>query len=203
MAHPARLIATLLLLSACATPAEQASPMAGPPSGPAAQLTPGQGMALLLGGPRQAVMTPVAAPMSAPGARQIWRGPGHIALQTEGARVVATAGFAQSVMATRLDGPDPLDDPRALVGREAAARRTVDLAGADRDPASMRFGLTLDCVLRGRAERGWIWVEERCAGDVAPFTNRFWADPATGTIWRSEQWAGDGIGLLSLQLRGM
>ena len=191
MANPARLIATLLLLSACAqTPAGEATRMAAAPV---------QGPSLLLGGPRQAVLVPVGGTA----ARQIWRGAGNIALQTDGARVVATAGLAQSVMATRLDGPDPLEDPRTLVGREATARRTVDLAGADRDPASMRFGVTLDCVLRGRAEGGWIVVEERCSGAAAPFTNRFWADPATGQVWRSEQWAGDAIAPLSLQLRGM
>ena len=191
MAHPARLIATLLLLSACAqTPAGEGTRMAAAPA---------QGPSLLLGGPRQVVLVPATGT----GARQIWRGTGNIALQTDGARVVATAGLAQSVMATRLDGPDPLEDPRALVGREATARRTVDLAGADRDPASMRFGLTLDCTLRGRAEGGWILVEERCSGAAAPFTNRFWADPATGQVWRSEQWAGDAIAPLLLQLRGM
>lgn len=197
MANTNRLIATLLLLSACGeTPTAEALRMAIEPAAPAAEAAPAQGMALVLGGPRQAVLAPAGGGV----ARQLWRAPGHIALQTEGARVVATAGFAQSVMATRLDGPDPLDDPRALVGREAQARRTVDLAGADRDPASMRFGLTLDCVLRGQAEAVWILVEERCGG-AASFTNRFWADPANGVVWRSEQWAGDAIAPLSLQLR--
>ena len=197
MANTTRLIATLLLLSACGeTPTAEALRMATAPSAPAA--APAQGMALLLGGPRQAVL----APTGGGAGRQLWRGPGNIALQTEGARVVATAGFAQSVMATRLDGPDPLEDPRALVGREALARRTVDLAGADRDPATMRFVLTLDCVLRGRADHGWILVEERCGG-AASFTNRFWADPVTGIVWRSEQWAGDAIAPLQMQLRGM
>ena len=195
MANTTRLIAALLLLSACAqTPAGEATRLAA-----VTEAAPVQGPSLLLSGPRQAVLVPAGGTA----ARQIWRGAGNIALQTDGARVVATAGLAQSVMATRLDGPDPLEDPRALVGREATARRTVDLAGADRDPASMRFGLTLECVLRGRAEGGWILVEERCGGDVAAFTNRFWAEPATGLVRRSEQWAGDAIAPLALQWRGM
>ena len=197
MANTTRLIAALLLLSACGpTPAGDVLRPAG---APAAEPVLGQGPSLLLTAPRQASL----APIGAAGARQLWRGAGNIAMQTDGARVVATAGLAQSVMATRLDGPDPLEDPRALVGREATARRTVDLAGADRDPASMRFGLTLECVLRGRAEGGWILVEERCGGDVAAFTNRFWAEPATGLVRRSEQWAGDAIAPLALQWRGM
>jgi hypothetical protein len=145
----------------------------------------------------------VLLPASGGGARQVWRGPGQVALATDGARVVGTAGLAQMVMTTRFDGPDPLEDARALVGQQARARRTIDLAGGNRDPGSMRFGLVVDCVLRGRAEGGWIVVEERCGGHVAAFTNRFWADPATGIVWRSEQWAGDGIPMLRLQRQGI
>lgn len=198
MANPARLIAALLLLSACGQPpageglrlATRSAPQVTEPEPP--------GPSLLLEGPRRVVLVPV----SGNGARQVWRGPGQVALATDGARVVGTAGLGQMVMATRLDDSDPLEDARALVGRDARARRTIDLAEADRDPASMRFGLMVECALRGRAEAGWIVVEERCGGDVAAFTNRFWADPATGIVWRSEQWAGDAVPMLRLQRRG-
>ena len=194
MANTTRLIATLLLLSACGqTPAGEAPRLATE----AAEHDP-SGPSLLLEGPRRVALVPA----SGSGARQVWRGPGQVALATDGARVVGTAGFAQMVMTTRFDGPDPLEDARALVGRDARARRTIDLAGGDRDPASMRFGLVVECALRGRAEAGWIVVEERCGGDVAAFTNRFWADPATGIVWRSEQWAGEAIPMLRLQRRG-
>jgi hypothetical protein len=200
MANTLRLTALLLLplLAACGqTPAAEALRMttARPQAATAA---PVQGPSLLLQGPRLAVLVPA----SGTGTRQVWRGDDNIALATDGARVVGTAGLQQTVMATRFDGPDPLEDARALAGREAPARRTVDLAGSDRDAGSMRFGVVLDCVLRGRADAGWLLVEERCAGAVPSFTNRFWADPATGVVWRSEQWAGDGVGMLSLQLRG-
>jgi hypothetical protein len=140
-------------------------------------------------------------PLSETGERRLWRGEGNVALATEGARVVATAGLPRMVMATRFDGADPLSDPRALLGREARARRTVDLAGADRDPGSMRFGVALDCMLHGRNEAGWILVEERCRGDGLSFTNRFWADRASGEVRRSEQWAGEGLPLLTIEVR--
>jgi hypothetical protein len=202
MALATRLAALLplLALAACGqTPAAEALRMATVPAAPVAEPPAEQGPSLLLQGPRQVVLVPAAGA----GARQVWRGPGNVALATDGARVVATAGLAQMVMATRFDGHDPLEDARALAGREARARRTVDLAGTDRDAGSMRFGLVLDCTLRGRAEGGWLVIEERCASDeVASFTNRFWADPATGIVWRSEQWAGDGVAMLSVQLRG-
>jgi hypothetical protein len=192
-------IALLLLLGACGqTPAGEALRMALAPAAPAQDAASEPSLSLLLRGPREVVLVPTGGS----GARQVWRGPGNVALATDGARVVGTAGLSQTLMATRFDGPDPLDDARALAGREARARRTVDLAGADRDASSMQFGLVLECTLRGRPEAGWILVEERCTGDAASFTNRFWADPATGIVWRSEQWAGDGVSMLALQLRG-
>jgi len=154
-----------------------------------------EGPALLLLAPRRAVLQPV----SGAGQRRLWRGDGGIAVATEGARIVGTAGFAQMVMGTRFEGPDPLDDPRALVGRDARMRRTVDLATSDRDPSSMRFGVVLDCALTGIEQGDWILVEERCPGGV---TNRFWADAETGVVWRSEQWAGDGV-VLSIQMQGI
>lgn len=144
----------------------------------------------------------VLQPVSEAGGRRLWRGSDNVAIATEGARVVATAGLPQMVVTTRFDGPDPLADPRALVGRQASLRRVVDLSGATRDPAGMRFGLALDCVLRGQADGEWILVEERCAGGGVAFTNRFWAVAATGTVIRSEQWAGEAIGMLSLQMPG-
>jgi hypothetical protein len=135
------------------------------------------------------------------GERRLWRSPGGVVAATDGARVVATAGLSKSVTATRFDGLDPLDDPRALVGREAATRRTVDLARAGRGPAGMRFGLALTCRLRGelRVEEDTLLVEERCRGD-ARFTNRFWADPRTGAVFRSEQWIGEHTAPLRLDV---
>ena len=126
------------------------------------------------------------------GERRLWRSAGGVVIATDGARVVATAGLAERVTATRFDDPDPLEDPHALIGRERRARRTVDLARAGRGPSGMRFGLVLTCRLRGAAvpeDDGVLLIEERCSGD-ARFTNRFWADARTGAVFRSEQWIG-------------
>jgi hypothetical protein len=186
----------LLALGACGdTPAGEA--LRGVRTAPATEAPP-DGPSLQLMAPRRAVLTPV----SGAGQRRLWRGDGGIAVATEGARVVATAGFAQMVMGTRVEGPDPLDDPRALAGREATARRTVDVAGNDRDPSSMRFGIVLDCRLQGTAQGEWILVEERCPLASGAVVNRFWADAESGTVWRSEQWAGEGV-TLSIEMRGL
>jgi hypothetical protein len=163
------------------------------PAAPVAA-TPVAGPALVASAPRAAVLRPLPAT----GPRRIWRGEEGVAVEMQGARVVATAGFGQMVMATRFEGPDPLDDPRALLAAPAQARRLVDLSGADRDPAGMRFGLTLDCTLRGRQEGPAILVEESCAGGGLAFTNRFHV--AGGTVTQSEQWIGDQLPALVLRV---
>jgi hypothetical protein len=134
------------------------------------------------------------------GSRRMWRAPGGVIVATDGARVVGTAGLPQMVMATRFDGGDPLADPRALLARSAEARRLVDISGAARDPASMRFGIAFDCRLRAaETEDGFILVEERCrVPGFSPVVNRFWADRETGAIGYAEQWIGPGLGPLAL-----
>ena len=114
--------------------------------------------------------------------------------------MVATAGLSEMVAATRFDGPDPLDAPTELPAHgEARTRRVVDLMRAGRRPSDMRFGITLDCRLRAApaapaaaAAGEALLVEERCRGDAA-FTNRFWADPRTGSVFCSEQWIGEDV----------
>ncbi|MFT8245583.1 YjbF family lipoprotein [Roseomonas sp. BN140053] len=123
------------------------------------------------------------------GEQRLWRSGSGLVVGTDGARVVATAGLPTWVAATRLDGPDPLDDPLALVERPATLRRSVDLMRSDRSPEHMRFGLSLECRLRAVPTAEALIVEERCGGG-ASFTNRYWAVPDTGSIWRSEQWVG-------------
>lgn len=134
------------------------------------------------------------------GTRRMWRSPGGVIVATDGPRVVGTAGLPQMVMATRFDGPDPLSDPRALLLRSAEARRLVDISGAARNPASMRFGIAFDCRLRAaETEDGYILVEERCrVPGFSPVVNRFWADRETGAVGYAEQWVGPGIGPLAL-----
>lgn len=196
MARAAGLILLAALLAGCGdTPAGEALRRVGAPA--AQPATPVAGPALLLAAPRRATLVP----MQQTGARRLWRGEDGIVLATDGARIVGTAGLGQMLVATRVEGADPLDDPRALLAGGGTARRVVDLSGADRDPASMRFGLALDCTLRGQADGAWIIIEERCAGAGISFTNRFWALAETGQVARSEQWVGDAVPAVLSQLQ--
>ncbi len=137
------------------------------------------------------------------GENRLWQSPGGMVVATDGARVVATAGMREWLTATRLDGPDPLDEPLSLLGREVSLRRQVDLMRSNRSPEGMRFGIQLSCRLHGSLTRQdgprALLIRESCRGGGNEFVNRFWADPETGGIYRSEQWIGP-AGLLWLEV---
>jgi hypothetical protein len=187
-----RLSILLLLLAGCAgvpglspaPPRLVAETLAAPRSGPA------EPALLAEAGGRRSLLRLVQAN----GEQRLWRSPDGLALATHGARLVASAGGAVWLAATRFDTPDPLDAPAALLGRRGEARRLVDIATASRDPAEMRFGVVVDCRLSAEPviERGEnaILVIETCTGTGQRFPNRFWADARDGRIIRSEQWAG-------------
>lgn len=189
MRHPLPL-PVLLLLGACAgaAPPPAARPVAEalppPRSGPAepALLVDSRGTRTLFRLIQQN------------GEQRLWRSEGGAVLATSGARVVASAAGDVWLAATRFDGPDPLEDPAALLSRRGEARRVVDLSSPARNPEEMRFGVVVECRLSAapviEAGREAILVTEECAGSGQGFPNRFWADARDGRIIRSEQWAG-------------
>jgi hypothetical protein len=146
--------------------------------------------ALALGlGPRRGI----ARLVQEEGERRLWRTPGGVVVATEGARVVATAGLREMLAATRFDGPDPLARLPEIGEEEWRGTRMVDLMRSGTDPARMRFGVRLDCRLRAEAAaEDTLLVRETCRGD-ARFVNRFWADARSRAVFRSEQWIGDGL----------
>lgn len=189
----------LLPLAACAwlpdvspglPPRTVAEALPAAPSGPA-------GLALLVetGGTRSLFRL-----IQQNGDQRLWRSEGGAVLATQGARVVASAFGPVWLAATRFDGPDPLDDPAALLFRPGEARRIVDLSSPERDPATMRFGVVVECRLAAQpvidAGREAILVAEDCRGTGQAFPNRFWADRQDGRIYRSEQWAGGAVPLV-------
>lgn len=191
-----------LLLSACGdTPVAEALrgvlPSAEAPNPPAAPPSP-DGPGLRLAGPRQSIGFTLAQQT---GNRRLWRADGGIAVATEGPRITATAGLGQMLTATRQEGPEPLDDVLALMGNPGSTRRTVDLAGASREPATMRFGLVIECRLTASRRLGEILVREECTSPAGAFVNRFWADPETGAVLRSEQWVGNEAPAVTMEMR--
>jgi hypothetical protein len=136
------------------------------------------------------------------GNRRMWRTMSGLVIATDGSRVVATAGAKQILAATRFDGPDPLAEPNGLLAQRAPSRRSVDLMAADRDPDSMRFGVSVDCQMKAlrTADAAILLVEERCrAAGEDHFTNRFWVEAEGGAVLRAEQWIGPGVGMLGVE----
>ena len=162
---------------------------------PAAEAQPAEPALLVTIGSRRATATLVQQN----GEQRMWRSPSGLVVATDGARVVATAGLPTWLAATRLDGNDPLDDPTALAERPAVFRRSVDLMKPGRSPEDMRFGVSLECRLRAVRQEEALLIEERCGGG-ASFTNRYWAVPETGSIWRSEQWVGGDRGPMVIEV---
>jgi hypothetical protein len=139
------------------------------------------------------------------GERRLWRTAGNQVVETDGGRVVATAGFGEMLAATRFDGPDPLADPTALLERPAIARRMVDLMRADRSAEGMRFGVQIECRLRAKRteEDAVLLVEETCRAEGAGrFTNQFWVAAEGGAVLQAWQWIGPGLPMLTVEFLG-
>ena len=169
-----------------ATPAERE----GEWDAPGADPSPREPALAISLGSRRAVATLVQEE----GERRLWRTPGGVVVATEGARVVATAGLRRVLAATRFEGTDPIARLPELGDGEWRGTRVVDVMRSSTDPARMEFGLRLDCRLRAAPPEAddTLLVEESCRG-AARFTNRFWADARSYAVFRSEQWVGEGL----------
>lgn len=145
----------------------------------------------------------IATLVQAEGERRMWRTAGGVVVATEGPRIVATAGLREVVAATRFDGVDPLTRIGDLGSTAISGARVVDVMRSETDPSRMRFGLRLDCrVSVGPAEvEDTLLVRETCRG-AATFTNRFWADARSYAVFRSEQWVGEGLPPLVVEVLG-
>lgn len=169
-----------------ATPAEREAEWDVPAADPAA----GEPALALSLGRRRGIATLVQEE----GEHRLWRTAGGVVVATEGARVVATAGLREVLAATRFEGTDPLARLPEIGAGEWRGTRVVDVMRSAGDPARMRFGLRLDCRFRvapAEAE-DTLLVEESCRG-AARFTNRFWADARSYAVFRSEQWVGEDL----------
>lgn len=134
------------------------------------------------------------------GETRLWRSNGGLVVATEGARITATAGLREGIAATRLDGPDPLEHPLALLGTTTTLRRQLDMMRSSRSPDDMRFGVVQTCRLTARVlDEAAMLVQESCRGGGQSFTNRYWADRVSGGIYRSDQWIGE-AGMMRLDV---
>ena len=113
-----------------------------------------------------------------------------------GGQVTATHGLIADLAAYRSD---PGADPEVTRRPPEAWPQEVVRVYRDRDAGGRVFSRTMICrprVLGPRrieiAELGFdvVEIEEPCASPTRSLVNRYWVEPATGFMRRSEQWAG-------------
>ncbi len=152
----------------------------------------------------QGSVSAIARLIDQQGERRMWRTRGGVVIATDGVRVVATAGLAMQLAATRFDGPDPLGEPAALLTRSADSRRMVDLMESQRTPEGMRFGVALNCRLVAEAaDDDVVTITETCrSAQVGTIQNRFWMERDSTAIAASEQWIGPGIAQIQIEHAG-
>jgi hypothetical protein len=142
-----------------------------------------------------------AHPIRQEGARRFWRMDQGLVLVTEAARVVATAGLPTMLLANAAIGEDPLRRAAPLGPAPLRLAHSLDVADADGRPEQMRFGQVVQCRIEAEepAIGGVIERQEVCEG-AAFFTNRFWFRAADRVLIRSEQWIGQGVAPLRLEV---
>lgn len=122
-----------------------------------------------------------------------WLSADNAAIVTRGGRVVRTAGFPETLVETRVFGPDPVAVGLQEFANNAVVTRLVDIRGAEEHhglPLKSEFrpigpteiqiaDLTFDTIL----------VEERVEAAYLNwhFTNLYWVDPVDGFVWKSRQ----------------
>ena len=122
-----------------------------------------------------------------------WLSADNAAVVTRGGRVVRTAGFAETLVDTRMSGPDPVASGLQGLSGDKVMTRHVDIRGTEEHhglPLQSEFrvvrstkiqivDLTFDTIL----------VEERVQAAYLDwqFTNLYWVDPADGFVWKSRQ----------------
>lgn len=127
------------------------------------------------------------------------------ALVLRGAAVARTHGFGHDLTGLRVSRADPLAHPRPLADWPGQIDREYRFRVRNGAP----YSIVLTC-LYNRGERSRIEilgrlhitvaVEERCANRHRSVVNRHWVAPATGRIWRSQQWIGPHEAPLTLEV---
>ncbi len=188
------------ILGGCSSDDDMADLLAGddPPAAAQTQQTPSA--PLLLAQVDGGAPARMALRSSAPGpgaGTQTWVA-GRFALIVANGRIIAAAGRGLTLSGTQFTDPDPLMAPLEIPDAGANWRRGVDLTDGD----ERRFGVALSCRIAPQGAQQItiqqtphqvVRFREVCRGGGISTESYFWADVRTGVIWRSTQWAGEGV----------
>lgn len=140
----------------------------------------------------------------AEGGRLGWYGKGDDVVFTRQGLLVKTVGFPQNLDASFIHGSDPFTAGLQHVSAPVSYTRTMDWS------PGYRYGVAMQATLQpGDMEDVEILgvvhhlrrYDETLSGPGGRFTNRYWADPADGFIWKSRQYVAPGFALELIQLR--
>lgn len=152
------------------------------------------------GGPRAFLV-----PLSDNGGYLNYRDDSGNAVVLLGGAVSRTESLGRDLQAVRYQRRDPIAHQTPLA--EWPSRVPRDYQYAVRDLGS--YNITLDCVFTSVAREtieivelryDLVRVSEICTNARRQVSNTYWVDPATGFIWKSEQWAGPRLGHLTVEI---
>lgn len=122
-----------------------------------------------------------------------------------GSLVTSTRGLGGDLLAVRHDANDPIAGLMPVVNWPTTLTRDY------RFPATGPAGhvVSVSCELTKGAPVAFTQVEatydvtpvtENCAGDGVAFTNTYMAETLTGQVWQSQQWVGEDVGHLNVEV---
>lgn len=120
---------------------------------------------------------------------------GRRSVVLRGGLLTATHGLGYNLSAIKQQADDPVAVPTPLADWPAGVTRSYEFSRIDLDD----FIIAVECRYTRVANEVIEIVElqfpvvrmhERCRNNRRQFTNTYWVDPATGFIWKSEQWIG-------------
>jgi hypothetical protein len=137
----------------------------------------------------------------------IWRGNDGSTIRTDAGVVLGTIGSGYDLYSSETEAVTAAIASRSTTPYRRTYRHLNALNQLDKTPffctLSSPVSETITVYERRHAT---IRIDETCSSEVidargATFTieNRYWHDPGTGTIWRSEQWISPKIGNILLE----
>jgi hypothetical protein len=121
-----------------------------------------------------------------------WTSAAHISIITRNGRIVRSAGLGQNLNALYSLTSGNLPSPRDALLEPVSEKLIADFKD------QQLYSVSIACVAAAAgaerisilgAEIDSVRVEESCNADQIDwsFTNKYWVDPKTGFVWRSEQ----------------
>jgi len=140
------------------------------------------------------------------GRREAWYGPRGSAIFLEEGRVVKTANLEGNLDGTRIIGSDPFDTGLHQL------TAPVDFDSIDDWSPGYRYGVVVHnrlvpagvetVEILGQSRQLRRVDEERRSREASwSTTARYWVDPETGFIWKSQQQLGPGLSMELIQLK--